>query len=105
MKKIIFGVIFCSLVFLFKGLSQADPRGERGISFNNDREDRKENEHKGKKWDLSPQPPVVIKMPRHDVPRPDEIRNPRNVVRDKWKAAWPDRDEREITIEKRPSIV
>jgi hypothetical protein len=52
----------------------------------------------------SPRPPVVIKMRRYNVPKPQAIKNPRHVVRDHAAAVPPERDERGWRIDKPAAV-
>ena len=60
-------------------------------------------EHHRKKA-RAPRPPVVIKMRRYNVPKPQGTKNPRHVVRDHASAVPPDRDERGGRIEKPAAV-
>src|SRR4051794_38521581 len=52
----------------------------------------------------APQPPVVVKMRRQSVPRPEHIPHSRDVIRDRQSMSVPQRDERGTRIVKSEAV-
>lgn len=63
--------------------------------------DRDRNERQGR----TQQPPLVIKMRRYNMPKPDRIRDPNHILHDRQRIEWPTRDERGERIIQRPAVV